>query len=122
MDSGILVSMKPKPLPPVQPLPEPEPLPEPSGLSREDAAKSVHLDEVQEVVRGLEPGWYTTMLLHPRYRVWADNNGRRVSSRTALAFKLGELVGPENIRIGNAKVREYRLTAYHVGQQPLPGL
>lgn len=123
-----------KPVVSIQPLPPVLPLPEVRPLHFENPMGQLQAAELLEIVQGLEPGWYTTALLHPRYRVWAENNGRRVLSKTALAFRLNQLVGKENIRIGLYKFREYRLTEEVVnrqkrtarraitGQQPLSGL
>jgi hypothetical protein len=88
-----------------QPLPNPKPIP----YSHKGGTHLAEAD-LRDLIRGLSPGWYTSQILHPRYQVWAINNGRKVGGTTSLAKKLRELVGPENVRTLASKHRAYFLS------------
>lgn len=85
-----------------------------------DPRTRVSLEDLCSVLRGLEPGLYTSRDLHPRYAVWAGREGKPVATTKALGEALRRLVGPGSTGQAHGNVGVYRLTAEMVGAQSRP--
>jgi hypothetical protein len=66
--------------------------------------------DLLELIRGLEPGWYTSRSLYPRYKVWAENRNYRPAGMHSLGARLRNLVGPENVKVMPDDQRAFHLT------------
>lgn len=64
--------------------------------------------DVRAMLQGLEPGWYTSASLLPRYNAWADQNGRSATGAKHLGEALGRMDFPRRKAHGNVR-------AYGVG-------
>jgi hypothetical protein len=72
-------------------LPDVAPRPAPADLSIED---------VREVIRGLEHGWYRTRDLYPRYVAWAEQVGKEPVGRVQLGRVLYQVADGSYISSG----------------------
>lgn len=54
---------------------------------------SLSNEDLFSLLAGLEPGWYTTASLWPRYLVWAENENRPPVKRISLGMNLRRIAG-----------------------------
>jgi hypothetical protein len=45
---------------------------------------SVPESDIRAVLKGIEPGWYRTRDLYPRYVAWAERQGKKAASSKSL--------------------------------------
>lgn len=79
-------------------------------------------EDFRSLLAGLTPGRYTTGMLFPRYRVWAQNAGRPEVHPRAFGKYMRAFVGEENTfaQRKSGGTRIFTLTADHVSGPQSP--
>lgn len=98
----------------VRELPEVRPM---EDLEKAPRPRRITDDQWRSILAGLEPGWYTSSMLYPRYVAWVPSGSSPIS-RVAFGHCVSAFVGKgsENsvVLSGCNGVRRYRLTTEHV--------
>lgn len=55
-------------------------LPMPVPMSFSGSSVPLPLEDLRQVLIGIEPGWYRTRDLYPRYVAWAESQGKTPAS------------------------------------------
>lgn len=72
-------------------------------------------DEALSMIKGMDPGNYSTADIYPRYEIWARREGKAIATRQALGIALQKITERVGRAHGNASV--WVLTPEMVGQR-----
>lgn len=69
--------------------------------------------DIRRALSGIQPGWYRSADLLPRYNAWAEQNGRPQTNARLLGIGIRHGLTPESRNL-HGNLRAWNLTADHL--------